>query len=349
MLWTHEHSYETTQPENILLQIAAETGLIGLLIFFIFVFLVVKNAKEEHNGFLTGILAVLIINLAGVDINYITSSMLIVFYSGIIISGDERGKSFEIKGWKKPACLAAVLLCFACIAVLQLNRYFSNISLKQGIFYSQSKQWPEAMNSYLNAIDKDRHNLPAGYFLANSYFDSGISAKKALAEYLLIEKLAPNYVLLHYNKARIFNWTGNYKEALNEYNKMLKIDPYFKPALVELAQLYFEREKMYPEAENCLKKGLEAYPGDASLYNNLGNIYFMTNRSAEALEAFKKAVDLKADKDYYYNLGCVYFTLEDTENADLYLEKALETGREDSRIIEMLKRVRKYKVQKEGR
>jgi tetratricopeptide (TPR) repeat protein len=68
----------------------------------------------------------------------------------------------------------------------------------------------------------------------------------------------------------------------------------------------------------------------------------MSKKPEQAVAAFKKAVDLKPDKDYYYNLGCVYFTMDDTKNAELYLKKALEMSPEDVKVKDMLRRVEKY-------
>jgi tetratricopeptide (TPR) repeat protein len=154
---------------------------------------------------------------------------------------------------------------------------------------------------------------------------------------------------VHYNKSRIYNRQGNYEEAILELKKMLKTDPYFRPALTDLAQLYFEKKQMYSEAAECLKTGIKAYPEDASLYNNLGNIYFMTKSPEKAVLAFKKAVDLKPDKDYYYNLGCVYYTMEDMANADFYLKKAMEMAPDEVKIAVMLARVKKFVKLKNGK
>lgn len=345
MLWTHEHSYETTQPENVLLQLAAETGVPGVLIFIFLLAVLIRNTWQERNEYLAGILSILIINLVAVDINYITSSMLVALYGGIIMSGTA-GKTVVIGGWKKNACVAAAIACMAAAASAQFIRHSSLVYLKQGEFFSRAGQWDGAIDAYTKALEKDRYNLTARYYLANSYMDSGNGFDKALEEYGRLEKLAPDYVLLHYRKAQAYNYQGAYDLAVEEYVKMLGIDPYFKPALLDLAHLYFSKKQMAGEAEKLLKKALEKYPEDPAIYNNLGNIYFLSNRPDESIEAFKKAVDLKADKDYYYNLGCVYFTMNDVKNADFYLKKALETAPGDVKIEEMLGRVKRYKSSK---
>lgn len=65
-------------------------------------------------------------------------------------------------------------------------------------------------------------------------------------------------------------------------------------------------------------------------------------RLNEAIEYFKKAIAIKEDKDYYYNLGCVYFTMNDSDNAKFYLKKAQNLASNDIRIKQMLQMIEKY-------
>ncbi len=340
MLWSHEHSYETLQPENVALQAAAETGVAGLLILFFLLYMTIKHARREHNEFLAGLLAVLLVNLTGVDINYVPSSMLAVFFAGIIFSS-AGGRAFAMKSAVKNTAIVVSAVLLVLIVTQQVKHHISGIYLKRAVFYSQSGQWNEAINNYGKALEMNGNNLTARYFLASSYRDSGFP-QKALLEYFALEKLAPDYVLLHYKKARIYDDAGNYGAAADEYGKMLETDPYLKPAIVGMSRISLEVKKDPAQAEKYLKRALEKHPGDASLYNNMGNIYFMSKRLPESAEAFKKAVDLKPDKDYYYNLGCVYFTMNDIKNAKFYLEKAREMGPKEEKIINMIRKVEKY-------
>jgi tetratricopeptide (TPR) repeat protein len=343
MLWSSEHSYETLQPENIILQTAADTGVVGLLILLFLVYIIIRNAKKEHNDFLAGFLAILLVNQFGVDINYAPSAMLLCLYAGILMSG-AGGGSFVMGGRAKNSAVVVVLAAVIFITGAQFRKFVSGIYLKQAVFYSQSRQWDNGIADYLKALDNDKYNLTAAYFLARSYSDSEQAGgpQKAIDRYTALEKLAPDYVLLHYQKAQVYSSMSNYDAAGEELKKALATDPYLEPALVELAQMHLNLKHDPVEAEKYMKKALEKNGNDASLYNGLGNIYFMSKRLPEAVEAFKKAVDLKQDKDYYYNLGCVYFAGSDVKNARFYLEKAAQMDPGDQRVADVLRQVRMY-------
>jgi O-antigen ligase len=108
MLWSGEHSYETLQPENIILQTAADTGVVGLLIMLALVAVILFNARKENNDFLAGFLAVLFVNQFGVDINYTPSAMLLCLCAGILMS-DAGGGKFVTGGAAKNSAAAAIL------------------------------------------------------------------------------------------------------------------------------------------------------------------------------------------------------------------------------------------------
>jgi tetratricopeptide (TPR) repeat protein len=72
----------------------------------------------------------------------------------------------------------------------------------------------------------------------------------------------------------------------------------------------------------------------------------MQKRVPEAIIAYKKAIEINPDKDYYYNLGCVYFTLHDITNAKVFMAKAAEidskNDRKELKIQNILKQIRQY-------
>lgn len=339
MKWTYEHSYEVLYPENIFLQIGAEAGVIGLFLFVFIIYLVFKLGVFSPPEYLAGFTAILTTNFFGVDINYAPSMFLFVLIGGIIMKNDNNCFSFSPLYIKLLSVIALIYLIF--VSAFWINRHISGIYTKRGIYFSKSGNFSIAIENYKSALKYYNVNLVALYFLGSSYYDAG-HYENAIKIFKYVEKLAPNYVLLHYKIAKIYNEQGLYEEAIDEYKKMLKIDPYLKEALVELAYIYYNKKNRFDEAEKCLLKALEKYENDSMLLSNLGNIYFMSKRLNESIECFKKAIEIKEDKDYYYNLGCVYFTMNDSINAKLYLKKAEKLAPLDPKIKQMLQMVEKY-------
>jgi tetratricopeptide (TPR) repeat protein len=339
MKWASQHSYEVTQPENIILQVMSDTGVIGLGIFLLLIYIVMRKGGGKMD-FLAGFSGLFAANLFGVDINYISSSAFFAFYAGIILNTE--GKNFEIKEKARYLLMIAGILFFIFAIGRQFKDYKSSIYLFRAVSFSKAGDWNRAIDDYEQAVKLDKYNLDARYFLANAYYDSDNkkNAGKALEKFNELEAMAPDFILLHYKKGSILSGAGQYDMAKQEYLKMLKTDPYLIPALNELMWIYVQ-EQDYAGAEKCVKQEIEKDNMDAALYNNFGNICMLQKKYAEAVEAYKKAIDLKQEKDYYYNAGCAYYLLKDRMKAKEYLLKAKETDKtNDPKIEKMLERIK---------
>jgi tetratricopeptide (TPR) repeat protein len=342
---SYMHSYEITYPENFVLQAAAEYGLVGLLILIFFIWTILKKIDRSKADYYTAFCGLLAVNMAGVDINFAPSAMLLAVLAGVLTQGGSRELVIGKKtGTVVMICLTAMMLC---IPYFQIKNLISDKYLSSAVLFSESKQWQNAVENYRKAINYNRANLPAGYFLSAAYYDSNpqTNASAALSQLEEVEKQAPDYVLLHYKKAVMLKTIGREDDAIKEYEKMIKLDPYFLPAISESAYIYYKNGYLNDAAEKfeiAVKNG----SADASIYNNLGNIYFMQKRVNDAVYAYKKAIEIKADKDYYYNLGCIYFTMNDIAQARENINKASEIasneGIKEAKIDNMIRMIKQY-------
>ena len=344
MLWSSEHSYEVSYPENILLQTAAEGGVFAGLIFIALIYIILKNREKNRLDFTAGFLGILTVNLFGVDLNYAASAALFAFYGGLIINSGEK-RAVKIRGKTAKIFTGAAVVILGASLVIQFKNFVSDVYLKEAVYCSRLKDFSAADKFYSRAVSINRFNIPALYFSGRAFMDREEKRNPgaALARFNRVEELAPNYVLLHHYKGEVYEAMGKTEKAVKEYEKMLKTDPYHRESLINLAYIYYDKKQKFDKAEKCLEKALEKYKDDASLYNNLGNIYFMSKRLTKSIKAYKKAIDLKENKDYYYNLGCVYFTLNDPENAEKYLLKARGLAPEDRRVKKMMEMIRHYR------
>lgn len=83
---------------------------------------------------------------------------------------------------------------------------------------------------------------------------------------------------------------------------------------------------LYKEAEGEYKKLIEAYPEYAVAYNNLGIIASTDiTRLKDSVTCFLKAIELdRSYADPYSSLGVICFRINETDNALLYLTRALK-------------------------
>jgi tetratricopeptide (TPR) repeat protein len=100
----------------------------------------------------------------------------------------------------------------------------------------------------------------------------------------------------------------------------------------------YERQKEYEKAEATFRKILEINPKNAAALNYMGYMWADLNvRLPESLELLQKAVSLDPNNGAYLDsLGWVYFRLNQLDQAELYLKKAVDRVRKDPTVHEHL-------------
>ncbi len=111
-----------------------------------------------------------------------------------------------------------------------------------------------------------------------------------------------------------------------------KIETESADTLLNLGLTYYKLGK-YPEAIDSYKKALDIKP-DYSIYNKLGAIYIITGKYFMAIEAFKQAGMLNPENPAaYFNLGIAYFL---NRQKDMAYEQYIILNRLDKEQAETL-------------
>ncbi len=96
------------------------------------------------------------------------------------------------------------------------------------------------------------------------------------------------------------------EEAISSYKQVLKLDPNYAPAHINLGTLYYNQSD-YELAEEHYRKAIECDPRYALAYFDLGNVLDETQRLEEAIAAYKVALQLAPTyADAHYNLALAY-------------------------------------------
>lgn len=117
--------------------------------------------------------------------------------------------------------------------------------------------------------------------------------------------------------------TGNFSEALNNCDKVLKIDPKNFDANYFIGAIKLKL-KNYSEAINNIKIAIEINSNNYGAYNNLGVAYQELKNFEQAIEYFKKAIELNNEyAEAYNNLGNSFNKLGKLEEAIKCFNKAI--------------------------
>lgn len=162
------------------------------------------------------------------------------------------------------------------------------------------------------------------------------------------------YAAALYNRGRVYGMTDRFQDALKDYAQSLAIvKNLYGENDLETAKAYNQMGiaycslSDYPNAEECCLKAKEIVEniGEdpyllAVIYNDLGAIYYETDKLNDALMYYLKALDiyngLPDVEDHLYvsstynNLGTLYYNIGDYKKAQECLEKAMQI---DSRLL----------------
>jgi len=101
--------------------------------------------------------------------------------------------------------------------------------------------------------------------------------------------------------------TGVWSKELHWKLLALKQSNPQDPDILQALALVEKRMGNFAEAEQNLLQWTQLQPNSSPSFNNLGNIFLVTNRRDEAVEAYKKAIQLGTSKaEAHYNLGQAY-------------------------------------------
>ncbi len=100
--------------------------------------------------------------------------------------------------------------------------------------------------------------------------------------------------------ARMYEKTGKPDLAIEQFDKALKADPKYLPALLGLAQLH-DCQREFTEADKLYDRAVKQYPQEAAIYNDLALSQQHRGQLDQARQAMERAIALQPDKKLYRN------------------------------------------------
>jgi len=147
---------------------------------------------------------------------------------------------------------------------------------------------------------------------------------EAINLYEKILKIVPNNFDANLNLGTIFAENNNLKKASELWTKAIEINPNVADAHNNLASLYM-RLGDYDKALTYIKNAIKINPKFSLAYNNLGMLNNILGKFDEAKNNFLEAIQTEPKNIMaYYNLANLYQKLSDIENSENYYLKAIE-------------------------
>lgn len=161
-------------------------------------------------------------------------------------------------------------------------------------------------------------SYPAHQALAEIYRENQQN-EKALQEYAIVEKMAPNLPGLHLSVGSLLLAMHRDDAALQELQSELAVDPENPVANKDAGEIYLNRADA-AKAIPCLEKAVQEDPALLTARQQLGKAYYNQKEFAKAAVALKAVLPYDSDGSAHFQLGLVYRALGDTRKADEQFE-----------------------------
>lgn len=184
---------------------------------------------------------------------------------------------------------------------------------------SRDRSYEAAKEFSDKATKKERMYIDASYADSMEHdLEKRFGILKQMAREFPKEKRVHHLLASHYRVRQLLY------QAVEEYNKVLELDPEYGWAMNELAYMYADVED-FEKAYEYFKRYGSLYPGDANPIDSLGELYFRMGKMDKALSQYKEALRMKPDFYYaYWELAYVFALQEDYEKAMHWIRKFID-------------------------
>jgi tetratricopeptide (TPR) repeat protein len=142
-----------------------------------------------------------------------------------------------------------------------------------------------------------------------------VSLDSALAEYRATQEANLDTAAAQLNLGVLALELGDQAAAERYFRAAIRVEPYFVPAYVNLADLY-RAQSRDGEGEELLRKAIAVAPDQPGAHHALGLLLVRRGRKSDAIVELKRAVELAPDEARYAHvLGIALHSTGDTNGA----------------------------------
>ncbi|MDA2913585.1 tetratricopeptide repeat protein, partial [Acidobacteriia bacterium AH_259_A11_L15] len=222
-----------------------------------------------------------------------------------------------------------------------------------------------AIELFQKVLSEDPQFALAHAGLGDAYWQKYVATKerqwveRAITASHAAAQLDDHLAAVHVTLGTIYQGTGEYEKAAQEFERALALDPASDDAyrglgtaynalgkLAEAEQTYrraieirrdywagyswlgafYVAQARYKGAAEQFEQAIALTPDNVRAHLNLGGVYILMGRYEEAIMALRKANELQPTSWAYSNLGNVYFSLRRFEEAVSMFEQAAALG-----------------------
>jgi tetratricopeptide (TPR) repeat protein len=133
----------------------------------------------------------------------------------------------------------------------------------------------------------------------------------------------------YYHRGTTYANLGNYRQAIEDYNKVIEINPKYREAFNNRGNAYLLLGN-YRQAIADYDLAIEINPKDEKAYNNRGNAYLLLGNYRQAIADYDLAIEINPTyMEAYSNRGRANLNLGDYQQAIGDYDKVIEINPQD--------------------
>jgi O-antigen ligase/cytochrome c-type biogenesis protein CcmH/NrfG len=322
------------EAHNEYLQMGAELGIIGLVLFLLIILLFyrsslnfIRQINQDRTrliilGLVLGITSTLIHSLASFPFHVPALGSVFFLLVGLTMAygnmslsnplncdrdNKENLKEGEVKSIK-PVLKIFIIAVILVLTILLVNSfaikpYLAEIYYFRGLKDTFEEEYERALPKLEYALKLDSHNGRILHTLGSAYFNlndcgKAIDLSESALRYRIDKRTFRNLGLFYLA-------AGLYEEAEDNFAYAIYLDPKYSDAYQNLGQLYYLKENKgdLDRAISIWNKGLKMNPNYSNnyvLYYNLGLAYNKKGLAEEALINFNKVLELTPEENPYH-------------------------------------------------
>ena len=211
-----------------------------------------------------------------------------------------------------------------CKQALSLNPKNFEATLLLGELYFSNMD--DKMFECFDLLKKLRPSSAEGYFYkGKAILYRGNNYKKAIADFDKAIELDASNAETYFMRGDAQARLKNFSAAIADFTKAAEIQPAEK-IFKKRGEIYLKNFE-FAKAIEDFNKVLEYSPQNYSAYEGLAIAYANLKNKELALENFNKFVELSGKKNFYNELGEIYFALGDYEKAVEIFSESIELNK----------------------
>jgi len=193
-----------------------------------------------------------------------------------------------------------------------------------GQAYQDKKKYDRARETYMKAVNLYEEDLGIFYHFIGDTYSYENNDEKALEFYVKSINIKPRE-LSYIEVATIFEKNKKYDEAIDLYQRAIKLNPDNEQTYIDTADCYFEKRPLnYEKAFEFYNKAIEINPKNEDAYQSLGILFFRQKKYQDVIDTYQIAIGLNLNDEWFYRLiGHAYYKLDNSKKAIKYHQKAI--------------------------